>query len=145
VEYAANGAYRIDGEIASIRDGAQGLRCVVGSRQFDADVVADETGTLHVFIVGAHVQLARIDKLAHAGDEAEIHGGLVAPMPGKIIAVIASGGAQVDKGAPLLVMEAMKMEYAINAPANGTVTKLLCKVGDLVAEKAPLVEFEAES
>ncbi|MFT3755298.1 MAG: acetyl/propionyl/methylcrotonyl-CoA carboxylase subunit alpha [Pseudoxanthomonas sp.] len=145
VEYAANGGYRIDGVAASVRGTAQELRCVVGTRQFDAAVIADEADTLHVFVAGTHTQLTRIDKLAHAGEEAESHGGLVAPMPGKIIAVIASDGAQVEKGAPLLVMEAMKMEYTISAPANGMVTQLLCKVGDLVAEKTPLVEFEADA
>ncbi|MFT4196452.1 MAG: acetyl/propionyl/methylcrotonyl-CoA carboxylase subunit alpha [Pseudoxanthomonas sp.] len=145
VAYAANGAYRIDGEAASVRADAQGARCIVGARRFDADVVVDAAGALHVFVAGTHALLSPVDKLAHAGGDHETQGGLAAPMPGKIIAVIASDGAQVEKGAPLLVMEAMKMEYAIDAPANGTVTKLLCKVGDLVAEKAPLVEFEAAS
>jgi len=63
-------------------------------------------------------------------------------MPGRIIAVMAEAGAEVAAGAPLLVMEAMKMEYTVSAPAAGTITALLCKVGDLVADQAPLVEFE---
>ncbi|MFT3789995.1 MAG: acetyl/propionyl/methylcrotonyl-CoA carboxylase subunit alpha [Rudaea sp.] len=143
VVYDADGTYRIDGVAAAIRRGRDALRCRLDGRQFDADVVADESGALHVFTATGNAVLAPVDRLAHAGGDGEAHGGLVAPMPGRIIAVAVADGAKVDKGAPLLVMEAMKMEYTISAPSNGTVAKLLCRVGDLVAEKAPLVEFEA--
>ncbi|MFT3761325.1 MAG: acetyl/propionyl/methylcrotonyl-CoA carboxylase subunit alpha [Pseudoxanthomonas sp.] len=145
VAYGETGGYRLDGVDAAVAGNGGTLRIRLGERQFAADIVADKDRALYVFTVAGHAVLTPLDRLAHAGEESEAHGGLVAPMPGKIIAVSTRDGAKVGKGAPLLVMEAMKMEYAINAPANGTVTKLLCKVGDLVAEKAPLVEFEAES
>ena len=48
----------------------------------------------------------------------------MAPMPGKVIALLARPGAAVDKGAPLLVLEAMKMEHTISAPRAGTVKAL---------------------
>ena len=51
---------------------------------------------------------------------------------------------QVDKGAPLLILEAMKMEHTITAPKNGTVKAFCYTVGDQVADGAELVEFEAE-
>ena len=57
-----------------------------------------------------------------AGAEHDEEGaGLLAPMPGKVIALLAQPGAAVDKGAPLLVLEAMKMEHTISAPRAGTV------------------------
>ena len=65
-------------------------------------------------------------------------------MPGKILNLIASPGAVVRRGAPLLVMEAMKMEHTINAPAEGKVVSFRYAVGDQVSEGAELVEFEAE-
>jgi 3-methylcrotonyl-CoA carboxylase alpha subunit len=97
----------------------------------------------HVFTGGAHIALDYNDPLAHA-DAGEAEGGrLTAPMPGKIVAVLVEKGRQVEKGAPLLIMEAMKMEHTIAAPANGTVEDLLYAVGDQVAEGAQLLAFKA--
>ncbi len=97
----------------------------------------------HVFTGGVHYALNYKDPLAHAG-EAEAEGGrLTAPMPGKIVAVLVDKGKTVEKGAPLLIMEAMKMEHTIAAPANGTVEDLLYAVGDQVAEGAQLLAFKA--
>jgi len=123
-------------------DGAA-LRYQRGTRQGHATVISDDAGALHAFTADGHTVLTPVDPLAHTATGADAHGGLSAPMPGRIIAVLVDDGAQVAAGAPLLVMEAMKMEYTVSAPAPGTVTRVLCKVGDLVAEKALLVEFEA--
>jgi 3-methylcrotonyl-CoA carboxylase alpha subunit len=96
-----------------------------------------------VFHLGEHIALNYNDPLAHAG-EAEAEGGrLTAPMPGKIVAVLVDKGNTVEKGAPLLIMEAMKMEHTIAAPANGVVEELLYAVGDQVAEGAQLLAFKA--
>ena len=62
-------------------------------------------------------------------------------MPGKIVAVLVGGGQAVKKGDPLLIMEAMKMEHTIHAPAQGTVAELLYAVGDQVAEGVQLLSF----
>jgi 3-methylcrotonyl-CoA carboxylase alpha subunit len=86
--------------------------------------------------------LTLLDAIAHAG-EGEGEGRLAAPMPGKVIAVQVQNGAQVTKGAPLLIMEAMKMEHTIVAPADGKVDEVLYGVGDQVAEGAALVRFSA--
>jgi 3-methylcrotonyl-CoA carboxylase alpha subunit len=97
----------------------------------------------HIFNAGTHLALNYNDPLAHAG-AAEAEGGrLTAPMPGKIVAVLVDKGKAVEKGAPLLIMEAMKMEHTIAAPANGTVEELLYAVGDQVAEGAQLLAFKA--
>ncbi len=71
-------------------------------------------------------------------------GTLTAPMNGTIVAVLASPGAQVEADQGLIVMEAMKMEYTIRAPANGVVSDVFFKEGDLVDEGVQLVAFEAE-
>ena len=79
--------------------------------------------------------------MAHAAD-AEHEGRLTAPMPGKVIAVLVEAGASVEKGAPLLVMEAMKMEHTIVAPATGKVGEILFAVGDQVSDGAQLLILE---
>jgi 3-methylcrotonyl-CoA carboxylase alpha subunit len=99
---------------------------------------------LHVFENGTLTVLTLVDPLAHAGEDAGEGGRLTAPMPGKIVAVLAQPGAAVEKGAPLVVMEAMKMEHTITAPAAGVLEEVLFAVGDQVTEGAQLVRFAAK-
>ncbi|RVU40932.1 acetyl/propionyl/methylcrotonyl-CoA carboxylase subunit alpha [Rheinheimera riviphila] len=73
----------------------------------------------------------------------ESAGSLKAPMNGTVVAVLVSAGQQVEAGQTLLVMEAMKMEYAIKAPAAGVVNTLFYATGDLVKDGAELVDFAA--
>jgi 3-methylcrotonyl-CoA carboxylase alpha subunit len=98
---------------------------------------------LHVFSGGLHYALAWADPLAHAGEHETAGGRLTAPMPGKVVAVIAASGQQVKKGEPLVIMEAMKMEHTISAPSDGLVEEVLYQVGDQVADGAPLLAFKA--
>ena len=62
-----------------------------------------------------------------------------APMPGKVLSVKAAVGQAVKFGEPLVIMEAMKMETEIVAPADGTVAQILVKAGDAVDTGAALV------
>ena len=97
--------------------------------------------TFHVFHGGHHWQLLWRDPIAHAGEAEDEGGRLTAPMPGKIIALLVAQGAVVEKGAPLLIMEAMKMEHTIHAPHAGIVEELLYVVGDQVIEGVQLLAF----
>ncbi|SAL26017.1 acetyl/propionyl/methylcrotonyl-CoA carboxylase subunit alpha [Caballeronia concitans] len=97
----------------------------------------------HVFLEGAAFAFEWQNLMAHAGD-AEHEGRLTAPMPGKVIAVLVQAGASVQKGAPLIVMEAMKMEHTIVAPATGRIGEILFDVGDQVADGSQLLVLEAE-
>jgi acetyl-CoA/propionyl-CoA carboxylase biotin carboxyl carrier protein len=67
---------------------------------------------------------------------------LDSPLPGQVVAVRAADGQHVEAGDELVVVEAMKMEHAIRAPAKGVVTSVLCRQGDQVARGQPLVDFE---
>jgi len=70
-------------------------------------------------------------------------GSLLAPMPGRIVATLVATGTQVKRGTPLVVLEAMKMEHTLQAPADGTVKGYRAKAGDQVGDGAVLVDFEA--
>jgi 3-methylcrotonyl-CoA carboxylase alpha subunit len=98
---------------------------------------------LHVFENGQLTVMQLPDPLAHAGEDAFEGGRLTAPMPGRIVAVLAGSGSKVAKGTPLIVMEAMKMEHTIAAPADGELQEVLYAVGDQVTEGAQLVRFAA--
>ncbi len=99
----------------------------------------------HVFWQGQHRVLSWSDPIAHAGEHESEGGRLTAPMPGKIVQLMVAEGASVEKGAPLLIMEAMKMEHTISAPAKGKVEALNYAVGDQVAEGAQLLSFTPEA
>ena len=109
------------------------------------------------FNVGVHAEADHVTVMARRGTyNFQIHdpgtaalgqdtsgGKLVAPMPGKVTKVHVQAGAKVKKGAPLLTLEAMKMEHTLSAPADGTVTAMRCGEGEQVPEGAELVTFEA--
>ncbi|MYN16843.1 acetyl-CoA carboxylase biotin carboxylase subunit [Rugamonas sp. FT107W] len=121
-----------DGHDFSIKLGEQAVH---GTVRRDGD-------TLHVFTNGAHYPLAYNDPMAHAGETEAEGGRLTAPMPGKVVAVLAAKGQEVKKGDALVIMEAMKMEHTIAAPHDGVVDEVLYGVGDQVADGAPLLAFK---
>ena len=65
-------------------------------------------------------------------------------MNGTLISLLCEPGAAVKGGDTLLVMEAMKMEHSIVAPADGVLTKIHFCAGDIVDEGVELVDFEAD-
>jgi 3-methylcrotonyl-CoA carboxylase alpha subunit len=145
VEYVAGGyALGLGGPrvLASGEFGAHGeFLARLGERRVHAAViVAGERR--HVFFEGRTWPIVRVDPSRAAGPGDELHGRLTAPMPGKVIALLAEAGAQVEKGAPLLVLEAMKMEHTIKAPRAGRVKGFNFEPGDQVSEGAELVELE---
>ena len=71
-------------------------------------------------------------------------GGLEAPMPGVVTRVLVGAGDAVQKGQPLLALEAMKMEHVIRAPRDGRVRSVSASLGEMVNGGAALVELEEE-
>ncbi len=96
----------------------------------------------HLFSDGGYRRFALRDEL-HGLDVDAGGGSLAAPMPGKIIAVMVKPGQKVEKGAPLVILEAMKMEHTIAAPADGVVKEVHYASGEQVLEGAELIAFEA--
>lgn len=94
-----------------------------------------------VFSCGLTHHLRIIDLLASRGAEEEAGGRLTAPMPGRIVQVLTEKGAAVKRGAALLILEAMKMEYTITAPTDGKVEEIRYAAGDVVDEGAELIRF----
>jgi 3-methylcrotonyl-CoA carboxylase alpha subunit len=71
----------------------------------------------------------------------EAGGDLLAPMPGVVRRVEVSAGSSVVRGQILMILEAMKMEHAIRAPRDGTVSRIAYAEGDQVERGVPLVEI----
>jgi 3-methylcrotonyl-CoA carboxylase alpha subunit len=113
----------------------------LGDRAFKARAVRSGRDW-HLFTDAGQFRLALEDEL-HGAELIDAGASLAAPMPGKVIAVLVKAGAKVEKGAPLLILEAMKMEHTITAPRDGEVKELFFGAGDQVSEGAELLKFEA--
>lgn len=103
---------------------------------------APHAGGLRVWLGAKHWDVAFPDPLAGMSTHHSSEGSLTAPMPGVVTALSAKPGDAVDAGAPLLVMEAMKMEHSIKAPYDGVVKAYKFNPGDQVKDGDLLVEFE---
>jgi len=95
-------------------------------------VMAEPSGETRLF-------WRRIDAIDHGHHEAEST--LTAPMNGTVVALLVEPGDQVEKGMPLMVMEAMKMEHTMTAPADGSVETFHFQAGDTVSQGAVLLDF----
>ncbi|HSV19574.1 MAG TPA: acetyl/propionyl/methylcrotonyl-CoA carboxylase subunit alpha [Casimicrobiaceae bacterium] len=137
---------------AVLRDGPRtaGARLAVHGERVHLDMtdgpsddyaVVHAGAVLHVFGNGVRTALTRVDRLAHAGEAPAHAGHLMAPMSGTIVAVLVKPGDTVAQGAPLVILEAMKMEHTIAAPAAGIVEAIHCAVGERVAEGIDLVDL----
>jgi 3-methylcrotonyl-CoA carboxylase alpha subunit len=99
---------------------------------------------LHLFRDGRHVVLT----LERTDDALQVAGGteqgsLLTPLPGTIVAVHVVAGQQVARGAPLVTVEAMKMEHTLTAPHDGVVARIAFGLTDRVQAGAVLVELSA--
>ena len=119
---------------------AQGIDIQFADQRLTATVYS-QGEVDHVFTARGATQITAIDLLAHAGESHAEGGRLTAPMPGKILSFSVKAGDTVKKGQPLAVMEAMKMEHTIAAPADGVVEELMYAPGDQVTEGSELLKI----
>ena len=126
-------------QLERLHSGALDIR--LGGQRIQAQVY-DHGEVLHVFTPLGATHITRVDALAHAGDTQGEGGRLTAPMPGKLVSFAVQAGDVVKKGQALAIMDAMKMEHTIAAPADGVVAELLFAPGDQVTEGAELLRLD---
>ena len=97
-----------------------------------------------MFLDGESWRLVEVDPLAAGAGEDPTAGRLTAPMPGRVTQLMVEPGTSVRRGQPLIVIEAMKMEHTVTAPADGVVGAVRFALGDLVEEGAELMALAPE-
>jgi 3-methylcrotonyl-CoA carboxylase alpha subunit len=129
---------------AQIDDQAFGATVVfhAGRWHVFGDCTADPGGRHEHAVFELHDPLA--DAAHRGGAGVEAHAGVLAPMPGRVIAVLVEEGSRVERDTPLLIVEAMKMEHTVRAPAAGVVRAARVAVGDAVAMQEPLLDFDPD-
>jgi 3-methylcrotonyl-CoA carboxylase alpha subunit len=132
-----------EGEVHQVRYSLDDnhLHLSVNGLQQSARIIGDQN-MVDIFIAGHHHKLELVDPLAPPPQKAARAGLVLAPMPGKILEIAVQAGDNVAENAVLLVMEAMKMQMRVTAPAAGIVAQIACAVGDLVDDGAELVRLE---
>jgi 3-methylcrotonyl-CoA carboxylase alpha subunit len=133
-----------DYELRQIRRTDSLLEVEVDGRMERAKVAACD-GRLELFRAGGHVSLraARTEDALQGSAESD-SSSLVTPLPGTVVAVHVTLGQSVSRGAPLITLEAMKMEHTVAAPYAGVVERLPFALGDRVAAGSVLVELKAQ-
>ncbi len=122
----------LDGETLTATIDRVRARATVVFQGFELTILAD----------GAVWRLRLDDPSARAAEQEGGGGRLTAPMPGTVLRVLVEAGQAVEAGAPLMLLEAMKMEHTIKAPAAGTVSAVHFAAGDQVSEGVDLLVLD---
>jgi biotin carboxyl carrier protein len=124
------------------RTGLSSLSVIEGGRSHDVGLEKTSAG-YDVRLRGERVVVALVEGAGAAFAPAASSGPsrIAAPMPGKIVSVAVAPGQEVELGAPLVVMEAMKMQNEIQARRRGRVSRVLVQAGQAVEGGAVLVEL----
>lgn len=108
-------------------------------------LIHHRNGTMHeITLGGSNVTVEIIDPLAlrrRREDDAGSGGMIKALMPGRVTRILVAEGDTVRKGTGLLILEAMKMENEIQAPADGTVDRIFVSAGQTVEGGAELLHL----
>jgi acetyl/propionyl-CoA carboxylase alpha subunit len=117
---------------------SQQLRADIDGIQRTFDISEDD----HHWWIGNYIfpKVSRYPSSQSAG----AHESASSPMPGKVLRILVTAGADVQAGQPLVVLEAMKMEQIVKAHAAGKVAAILVKVGDVVAPGQTLIQMGEE-
>ena len=118
-----------------------GIDVEVGSHRFFAQVTRADDQILINMPFG-DLDAMIVPRFLEPGNEVP-EGGLVAPMPGKVIEVKVKKGDKVKAGDTLIIIEAMKMEHSIKATENGKVTKLMVSLNQQVDNGATLLVLDS--
>ena len=105
-------------------------------------VAVIEGHELYVRTRNGRFELHWVDPFGGDDEEQVGEDKIAAPLPGTVVALLAEEGAILEKGAPILTLEVMKMEQTLRAPFAGVLKKIKCKVGDIVQEGVELAEIE---
>jgi len=122
------------------------MRCVDDNRCFHISHAGTGDGTYRLSVAGHEVDLVVQSPLAAAVQTTSTKtvgpAHVLAPIPGKVVAVKVAPGDAVTQGQPLVVLEAMKMENELAAEQAGTITAIHVEPGSTVGTGEVLVELE---
>jgi acetyl-CoA carboxylase biotin carboxylase subunit len=127
--------------IEFVADGKRVAAGLNGAAMSGIDVMRLANGDIAVMRAGETFTLKPFDPFEAAEQGGEASDRVITPMPGKIIQVLVKAGDMVKRGQPLAMLEAMKMEHTLSAPADATVEEVSVATGDQVPAETIVVRF----
>lgn len=139
VDDAPHEVIEAPGDASLVRDPDGGRQLTVVLDRDDRPTAASVGGRNESVEVRSEEQAALEEALSGGGIEA---GGVIkAPMPGRIVGILVKEGDDVEQGAPVVIIEAMKMENELHAPTSGLVSSVSTSVGATVEAGTVLCEI----
>jgi 3-methylcrotonyl-CoA carboxylase alpha subunit len=132
---AGENSYNCSGEVTGNQ-----LIATINGHKSKASIVAHEQG-YSLFTQGKALKFSQLLADFGISDDTENSAGFIAPMNGTIVTLLVEPGQLVEKNQALMIMEAMKMEHVLKAPAGGKVVEFYYQVGELVDGGAELLSF----
>lgn len=123
-------------------DDSDGIILTLDGRRSRVVFALDGRG-LYLRTRNGRFELLWVDPFGEDDEEQAGEDRIIAPLPGTVVALFAEEGTLLEKGAPILALEVMKMEQTLRAPFAGRLKKIKCRVGDVVQEGVELAEIEA--
>jgi len=121
----------------------------LGTKLYKIDNVSYDGSNIEFSINGDWVNVSvkdeqelLLDRLGFKTGDALGEGSLKAPMPGKILDILVKEGDEVEKGQPVVILEAMKMENELKAATDGIVASISVEVGQSLEKNSPILEIE---
>jgi len=128
--------------VDAARPDSDTLSLILGGRSWEAGLVPTDEG-VEIDLLGIRHDVAVVDPRRKAlrmaaGASADV---VKTQMPGRVVRILVSEGDEVEKGTPVIVVEAMKMENELTAPRDGTIARLCVVEGQQVEGKTVLIEL----
>jgi biotin carboxyl carrier protein len=143
VEFLAeDGSVEQQVDLDTIRPEPGVLNLMYAGRSVEAGIVPFDEG-VDVDILGLRHEVVVVDprRKALRTGSASSGGAVKTQMPGRVVRVLVAEGDVVEKGTPLVVVEAMKMENEIKSPREGTISRIAVSEGEIVEARAVLVDL----
>lgn len=125
---------KLDADVSRVEPGVYSV--LLGGRSHEVVVKDGVSGMLDVYVGGRHFAVRVSDprrvRRRHGAVEVEGRQSIVAPMPGKVVRILAAAGDSVEAGQGLVVVEAMKMQNEIRSPKAGKVVEVKVAPGEAV-------------
>ncbi len=149
LEDVSQSAFRLHAQGSTVlveaQPGGDDITVFVDGVKRELVIVTDVDGGAAIIFAGRNHVFKVSDASRPPPPRAEQDFRLLAPLPARVSRIFVKAGEKVRQAAPVMMLEVMKTEFALNAPRDGTIESIFCREGDLVPEGAQLARLADET
>lgn len=124
-------------------------KILIGNKYYDVEIEEESSKVYKITLDGLTYKVNIVDKYDQLANSLGLksnvekkQNNIKSPMPGLVIDVLVKEGDTIQKGEPLIILEAMKMENILKAATEVKIKKILVEKGKAVEKNTTLIEFE---